>query len=73
MKTKTTTSVIIELPVATIQHQALYTNKSPLTIAIKSIRAIENYNELSIDTRHGMFKMAEQLVDMTRNESLDNF
>ena len=65
-------SQLIELPVAIIQHEALYTNKSPLTIAIKATESIENYDDLSIDTVVGLRKMAKQLVELTRNESLDN-
>ena len=62
---------IIELQTAHIMHQAMYTNKSSLTIAINVTRSIENYNQLGIDTRLGMIKMAKQLVIMTRNTNLD--
>ena len=63
---------MIELPVATIQHMALYTALLPFEIAIKSIKSIENYNDIRLDTRYGMVKMAEQLVELTRNTDHDN-
>ena len=65
-------TTLIELPVATIQHMALYTNLSSLEIATKTTESIENYNQISIDTKLATVKMAEQLVTMTRNVSLDN-
>lgn len=62
---------IIELPVAQIQHLALYTNRLPLNIAIESVKSIENYNDLSVDIQSATVNMAKQLVKLTRYTTLD--
>ena len=58
----------IELPVAAIQQLALYTDMSPLNIAI---HLIVNDNDDDIDTIRNMRKMTQELVILTRNTKLD--